>query len=159
MIGFINIFVYNLSSSQSIIALSPIYPFHKSLGHSIPFLATDLSQELSLQITMKSSYFFFNHLGMPTLQNSTQFSNANSLISVVPSNWLPSIDAASTYRKHVVRVRMYGADYIENTASSIVAKACLPRSCLAIRVFVVAGMRLPSRFLAMGIHFTTHMRE
>jgi hypothetical protein len=33
---------------------------------------------------MKSScLFFFNHLGMPTLQNSTQFSNVCSLISVV----------------------------------------------------------------------------
>jgi hypothetical protein len=32
------------------------------------------TQKLSLQITIKSScHFLFNHLGMPTLQNSTQF--------------------------------------------------------------------------------------
>jgi hypothetical protein len=34
MIGFINAFVYNISLSQSIIALSLIYPLHKSLGHA-----------------------------------------------------------------------------------------------------------------------------
>jgi hypothetical protein len=33
MIGFVNNFVYNLSSSQSIIVLSLIYQLHKSLGH------------------------------------------------------------------------------------------------------------------------------
>jgi hypothetical protein len=33
MIGFINKFFYNLSQSQSIIALSLIYPLHKSLQH------------------------------------------------------------------------------------------------------------------------------
>jgi hypothetical protein len=39
-----------------------------------------LTQEMSLQITMKSScHFLLNHLGKWTLQNSTQFSNANSL--------------------------------------------------------------------------------
>jgi hypothetical protein len=81
MIGFINTFVYNLSYSQSIIALSLIYPLQKSLGHAIRFLATDLSQELSFQITIKSScHFLINRLGLQTLQNSTQFSNPNSLI-------------------------------------------------------------------------------
>jgi hypothetical protein len=83
MIGFINTFVYNLSYSQSIITLSLIYPLHKSLGHVIRFLATDLSQKLALQITMKSSCrLLFNHLELQTLQNSTQFSNSNSLILV-----------------------------------------------------------------------------
>jgi hypothetical protein len=81
MIGFIDAFFYSLSNSQPIIELSLIYPLHKSLGHALRFLATDLSQELSLQITMKSSYnFLINHLGMSILQNSVQFSNANSLI-------------------------------------------------------------------------------
>jgi hypothetical protein len=80
MIGFIDTFC-SLSYSQSITALPPIYPLHKLLGHAIGFLVTDLSQELSLQIIMKSScHFLFNHLGMSTLQNSTQFSDANSLI-------------------------------------------------------------------------------
>jgi hypothetical protein len=81
MIGFIDTFFYNLSYSQSITALPLNHPFHKSLGHTIHFLAMNLTQKLSLQITMKSSFhFLFNHLGVPTLQNSTQFSNANSLI-------------------------------------------------------------------------------
>jgi hypothetical protein len=74
--------LYNLSYSQSIIALSLICPLHKSLGDAIRFLATDVSQELSLQITMKISFnFFFIQLGLPILQNSTQFSDYNSLIS------------------------------------------------------------------------------
>jgi hypothetical protein len=80
MIGLINIFVYNLPYSQPITALPLIYPLHKSLGHAIRFLATDLSQELSLQITMNSScHLLFNHLGLPTLQNSTQLPNSSSL--------------------------------------------------------------------------------
>jgi hypothetical protein len=80
MTGFIDTFFYNLSYSQSIIALQLIHTFKKSLGHTIHFLATDLSQELSLQITTKSScHFLFNHLEVPTLQNLTQFSSANSL--------------------------------------------------------------------------------
>jgi uncharacterized membrane protein YqhA len=86
MIGFIDTFFYNLFYLQSIIALTPIYPLRKSLGHAIRFLATDLSQELSLQIIMKSScHFLANHLRMPTLQNTTHFSNANFLISY---NWV-----------------------------------------------------------------------
>jgi hypothetical protein len=40
MIGFVDTFFYNLSYSQSIIALPLIYPLHKSLGHAIRFLAT-----------------------------------------------------------------------------------------------------------------------
>jgi N-acyl-L-homoserine lactone synthetase len=52
-----------------------------SLVVATRFLATDLSQDLSLQITMKSSCrFLFNRLGLSTLQNWTQFSNSNSLI-------------------------------------------------------------------------------
>jgi hypothetical protein len=81
MIGFIDTFFHNLSYSQSIITLALIYPLHKSLGHTIRFLAMDLSHKLSLHITMKSScHFLFNHLGLPTLQNSIQFSDSNSLI-------------------------------------------------------------------------------
>jgi hypothetical protein len=76
---FIDTIFYNLSYSQSIIALPLIYPLHKSQGHTIHFLETDLAQELSPQVTMKSAcLFLFNHLGMLTLQNSTQFSNAQS---------------------------------------------------------------------------------
>jgi hypothetical protein len=46
---------------------------------------------------------------------------------------------------------MRGADHIENTAASIVAKVCLPRRCLAIEVFFVAGMRLPRRCLPIHV--------
>jgi hypothetical protein len=50
---------------------------------------------------------------------------------------------------------------IENTAFSIVAKACLPRRGLEIdvllfRAFSSAGMCLASRCLVMGIHVTIH---
>jgi hypothetical protein len=68
--------LYNISYSQSIIALPLIYRLHKSLRHALRFVTTDFSHELSLQITMKSSHHFsFNHFGIPTLQNSAQFSN------------------------------------------------------------------------------------
>jgi hypothetical protein len=155
MIGFIDPFFYNHSYSKSIIALTLVYPLHKSLGHAIRFLATDLSQELLLQISTNSScHFSFNHLGMPTLQNSNQFSNVNSPISLVLSNWLPCIYAAQTYRKHVSRVRIRGADHVENIAFSIVTKVYLPHRCLKIEVVVVADMPLPSRCLAMDIHVT-----
>jgi hypothetical protein len=43
---------------------------------------------------------------------------------------------ARTSRKHMSRVRTRGADHIENTASSTVAKACLPRHCLATDVLL-----------------------
>jgi hypothetical protein len=47
-----------------------------------PFYGNGFITELSLQITMKSScHFLFNQLGLPTLQNSTQCSSANSPIS------------------------------------------------------------------------------
>jgi hypothetical protein len=54
MTGFIDTFFYNLSYTQSVIALLLSYLLHKSLGHAIRFLAMDLSQELSFQITMGS---------------------------------------------------------------------------------------------------------
>jgi hypothetical protein len=59
-------------------------------------------------------------------------------------------------QKHVSHVRMRGADNIlvENAASSIVAKAYLPRRCLAIELSVVAGMSLLTRCLAMDINVT-----
>jgi hypothetical protein len=153
---------------------------------------------------MKSSHnFLFNHLGMPTLQNSTQYSNANFLIYsmskllydwrftanqfvLAPRRLRPTtrdfffqlnscgnspyvtssltrrsnlllatdsryIDLEQTYRKHMSRVRMLGADHIENTSSSIVAKACLPSNRSPVFACTcVAGMRLTSRCLAMG---------
>jgi hypothetical protein len=120
-------------------ALSLIHPLHKSLGHAVRFLTTDLLQEPSLQITMKSScHFLFNHLGLPTLQNSTQFSNSNSLIPLA-TNRLPYIVAARTtqYRKHsfsvslaariACRLATVAARTTENTASVLLA-ACVLRA-------------------------------
>jgi hypothetical protein len=132
MIGFIGTFFYNLSYSQSIIALPQIYPFHKSLWHAILFLATDLS----LQITMKSScHFLFNHLGMTTLQNSTQYSNSSSLIQfshpllATDSRY---IDSARTTQKICVTCQSavhwsvtstgHGVDHIEGTFSVVFYK-------------------------------------
>jgi uncharacterized membrane protein YagU involved in acid resistance len=66
-------------------AIVILHTFQFTVAHALGFsvltshiLATDLSQELSFQIIMKSSFHFvFNHLGMPTLHNSNKFSNAN----------------------------------------------------------------------------------
>jgi hypothetical protein len=87
-------------------ALSLICTFHKSLGHAIRFLATDLSQEVSLQTTMKSSCrCLFNHLGLPTLQNSTQFSNYNSLIESSYKR-LSLLAGRGPHRKHLLGMRI-----------------------------------------------------
>jgi hypothetical protein len=88
MIGFIDTYTFTqfgttgnysaISSTTFQLTVAPALGFSAFTSR---ILATDLSQELSLQIIMKSScHFLFNDLGMPTLQNSTQFSNANSLI-------------------------------------------------------------------------------
>lgn len=47
---------------------------------------------------------------------------------------------------------------MENTVSSIVTKACLPHRCLAVEVFVVAGIRLATRCLAIDVHVTIFLR-
>jgi hypothetical protein len=83
-IGSLDVFALRLQShllriSYSITANLPTPQINRK---RIFFLETDSSQELSLQITMKSFYrFSFNHLGLPTLLNSSQFSNANFLSS------------------------------------------------------------------------------
>jgi hypothetical protein len=46
----------------------------------------------------------------------------HSLDASVPSNWLPYIDVAWTYKKYVSRARMYGAHHIETTASSLLQR-------------------------------------
>jgi hypothetical protein len=61
---------------------------------------------------------------------------------------------ARAYRKQVSRVKMSGADHIENTTSSIVAKARLPCRYLATEMFVVTGICLATCFLAMDIQVT-----
>jgi hypothetical protein len=42
-----------------------------------------LTQELSLHVTKTSYHFLYSHLGMPTLQNSKQFSGVNSLSDLI----------------------------------------------------------------------------
>jgi hypothetical protein len=140
--------------------------FQYTVAHALGFSvftsripATDLSQShCNFKSHVKSSFHhLITFLPFPgainsddqhkSLANNVLYSysfwtpNSNSLISLVPSNWLSYIDASRTYRKHATRVRMSGSDHIENTASVIVAKACLPHSCLAIEIFVAAGMR------------------
>jgi hypothetical protein len=77
---------------------------------------------------------------------------------VFPFSWHCSLKLAPFYRRGTdlqkTRVRMRGADHIENSTSPIVAKACFPRRCLAVEVFVVAGMCLMIRCQAMDIHVT-----
>jgi hypothetical protein len=88
MIGFIDTYKFTeFGTTSSHSAIAVLHTFQLTVSHALEFsifisriLATDLSQELSLQITMKlPCHFLFNHLGMLTLQNSTKFSNANSL--------------------------------------------------------------------------------
>jgi hypothetical protein len=64
-----------------------------------PFLGKGfITQKLSLQITMKSSWhFFFNPLGLPILQNSTQFFN-----SIHPGSWLFTPLCQSNLRVRVI---------------------------------------------------------
>jgi hypothetical protein len=77
---------FTTTGNYSTIAI--LHTFQLTAAHAIGFsaftsciLATDLSRELSLQITMKSfCHLLFSHLGMLTLLNLTQFSNANSPI-------------------------------------------------------------------------------
>jgi hypothetical protein len=52
------------------------------------------------------------------------------------------IDRLADYRKHVSGVRIRGADHVENTASSFVAKACLERRCLAIDILLLRARML-----------------
>jgi hypothetical protein len=145
----LNTFVYNLFYSQSIIELSLIYPFYTSLGSAIHFMPTDISRELSLQITMKSSCnFLFNHLGMPTIHNSTQFSHVNSLIQFSP-DYSYNCQLRSSLLLHQLCM-----DPTENTVG-INEEACLPRRCLAVdfiffACLCVVGMCLKIRYLVTG---------
>jgi hypothetical protein len=88
MVGFADTYVYTFTqfgTTGNYSAIAILHTFQLTIAHAVGvpvftsrILATHLAQELSLQITMKSSSdLFFNHLGKPTLQNSTKFSNAN----------------------------------------------------------------------------------
>jgi hypothetical protein len=80
MTGFIDTYTstqFGITGNYRAIAI--IYTFQLTVAHALGFsvftsriLATDLPQELSLQISMKSScHFLFKPIGIPTLQNST----------------------------------------------------------------------------------------
>jgi hypothetical protein len=117
-----------------------------SLVFAIRFLATYLSQELSLQITMKSScHFLFRHRGLLSLQNSTQLSNSNSLFSLA-TNGLSSCSL--------------GSDPMENTVfSSWVLLCYLATNCSTVHgehssYYCVFLERVLSRCLAVGRYVT-----
>jgi hypothetical protein len=85
MIGFIDTYTFTqFGTAGTYSTVATLHTFQLTVAHALGFsvfssriLATDLTQELLLQITMKSScHFLFNPFGMLTLQNSTQFSNA-----------------------------------------------------------------------------------
>jgi hypothetical protein len=88
IIGFIDHLLLETTNQYNTLA-----GFHNTLFCLFPlvftirFLATDLSQEQSLQITMKSScHFLSSHLGLPTLRKSILFSNSNSLTPLAQSH-------------------------------------------------------------------------
>jgi hypothetical protein len=66
----------------------------------------------------------------PTTRRATVFGPASTRDSRY-------IDSARTYRKLVSHIRMRGADHTENITPSIVAKASLPRRCLATEVILL----------------------
>jgi hypothetical protein len=146
-VWFVNIFTHRLQVVTTINYLT-LSGFHTrdhttlyllrvlSVVFAIRFLATDLSQELSLQITMNSScHFLFNHLWPPTLQNSTQFSNSNSLVPLATKIlWLCRLGSDLTENTcHVSECVFigplpstgYGADHMRNT-STVVRIVVLP---------------------------------
>jgi hypothetical protein len=120
--------------------------FQFTVAHALGFsvftsriLATDLP--LSLQLTygvflVQSNYFLaiscscqFRRLD-PTLFRLLFCTPTASELPIPESeseselfyDWLPYIYAARIYIKHVSRVRMRGANHIENTASSILRR-------------------------------------
>jgi hypothetical protein len=71
-----------------------------------------LTQELLLRIIMKlSCHFLFNHLGMPTLQNSTKFS---------------TLPIWYSYNGPLLHSR--GTDHIQNTCHVITTRCCCATS-------------------------------
>jgi hypothetical protein len=127
MIGFIDTSLYNLSLNYNQYSATADLLTSQITRTCHPFPGNGfITQKLSLQINMKSSCnFFFNDLGMSTLQNSTQFSNSNSPVSVVLGCVLPSLAAneLSLYRRgtdhagNTALVLLRGAGHIESTST------------------------------------------
>jgi hypothetical protein len=94
----------------------------------------------------------FLWLPIPRLDSTTAvYSAVLCLLPLLSCRTLLITTLHGPHGKHVSSVRICDTDHIENTASSIVAKACLPCHCLATEVFVVAGMCLATRFLAIDV--------
>jgi hypothetical protein len=80
MTGFIDVFFYNLSCSQSIIALPLIYPLHKSLGHAKPSqssLVTSWQRIYKSPCHCSTHQVFFSQVNSVVLR-STPFHSFNS---------------------------------------------------------------------------------
>jgi hypothetical protein len=147
MIGFINIFCYNASQAQSIIALSLIYPLHQSVGHA-------KSSQSSLVVSWQQ---ICNSLTVTTAHIKSYFRMLTPLYS-----FAILLFSFSFFRNCQLRnstfLYPHCTDPTENTAC-IAEKACLPRLCLAIdllfRAFASAGMYLSTRCLALDMARTT----
>jgi hypothetical protein len=85
---------------------------------------------------------------------------AHSLDASVPSDWLPYMDAARTYRKHVSRVRMHGTNHRKHWflyCCEGMLTAPLPSNRSPTLAYMyVAGLCLATRSLAVGLHVTVY---
>jgi hypothetical protein len=163
MIGFIAPYIlttrdYRQYSATVIYTLygSPLRTHQVSVFTS-RILATDLSQSLcNFKSHMRSSF----HSLIPSLSLfSTQF---NSCVPKLISRQAGVPKLYSSFHSMPLNTSLWPlyTDHAENTAF-IVKEGCLPICCLAVavlllRVLTPAGMCLPSRYLAMGIHVTIH---
>jgi hypothetical protein len=91
------------------------------------------------------SYFTVSDLRLPFLSPPTTHRVTVEVFDPASTRVKPNLllatdshyaDLAQTYRKHVSHVRKCGADHTENTASSVVVKACVPRHCLAMGIHI-----------------------
>jgi hypothetical protein len=120
---------FTVTLSQSITALSLIYPFHKSLGHA-PF-------SFSFFIVLLSLPSYNSSARTPRKTPSSLMKNACLLVRYL------GMDICEQYRKHLF---FYCCNHsaLHSTGSYPIV-AC---------VFVAAGMYLPSRCLATYLYVT-----
>jgi hypothetical protein len=184
MIGFIDTLYTVVGTRLNYRAIADLHTLRFTVTYALGFSlftgripATDLSQShchfkshmecsLSLQITYRvffsqpnsfltifSSITFECHL-----EKSTQF-NAKLIAQQAGVSKLDSTRLPFCYAEHFLITTLHRPT--ENTAP-IVKEVCLLIRCLAIDVllfseFACAGMCLPSRCLAMGIHVTLYI--
>jgi hypothetical protein len=131
--------------SQPIIPLALIYPLHKPLARAISFLVTDLSKELSLQITMKSScHFLPNHL-------EYRPSRTRSSCPILFSNLCYSFNLAPFYRRDTDQLKTcvtYQKKPLSLLLRRRVYRALLPRN----KTFGHSGNAFTKPLLGMGTH-------